>query len=59
MLCLAILSLLPPTRAKFSRSCEAYVACLTSKGILTSSIGPFVLGVGMTLSGAVRSGVWG
>ena len=30
-----------------------YVACFNQKGILTSAVGAFVLGVGMTLSGAV------
>ena len=49
----SILSLLPPTKKMFQEALLEFVACFAHKGILTSAIGAFVLGVGLTLCGAV------
>lgn len=49
----SILSMLPFTKELFKQAVLEYVACFSQKGILTSAIGAFTLGVGMTLSGAV------
>ncbi|XP_060561777.1 thiosulfate transporter TsuA-like isoform X2 [Ruditapes philippinarum] len=46
------LSVLPATKKLFKEAIEEYVTCFSSKGILTSGVGAFILGCGMTLSGA-------
>ena len=52
-LTLCILSVLPRTKEMFSHSLDVFQATFSDKGILTSCVGPFTLGVGMTLAGAV------
>ncbi|CAH1799204.1 unnamed protein product [Owenia fusiformis] len=52
-LCMAALSVLPFTKQKFNLSIDAYTGCFKeTKGLLTSSVGPFLLGAGMALAGA-------
>ncbi|KAH3867574.1 UPF0394 inner membrane protein YeeE-like isoform X2 [Dreissena polymorpha] len=48
----SIISVLPPTKSIFQKAVVEYIACFTQKGILTSALGAFVLGIGMTLSAA-------
>lgn len=48
----SVLSVLPQTKQVFQDAVLEYVACFSSKGILTSALGAFTLGCGMTLSGA-------
>ncbi|XP_053387465.1 UPF0394 inner membrane protein YeeE-like isoform X2 [Mercenaria mercenaria] len=48
----SVLSVLPATKEIFQEAVIEYVACFNSKGILTSAVGAFILGCGMTLSGA-------
>ena len=50
-----ILSVIPKTKEYFQAAVRAYVGCFSDKGIITSGLGTFVLGVGMTLSGAVST----
>ncbi|KAJ8311651.1 hypothetical protein KUTeg_011006 [Tegillarca granosa] len=63
-ICLSILSLLPWTKSKFTEAFDAYTESFDEKGVLTSAIGAFALGSGMTLSGAcpgmvlVQVGTW-
>lgn len=63
-ICLSILSLLPWTKSKFTKAFDAYTESFDEKGVLTSAIGAFALGSGMTLSGAcpgmvlVQVGTW-
>jgi hypothetical protein len=52
-LVLALISILPGLKDKFQKAMEEYGGCFSEKGILTSLVGPFILGMGMTLSGAV------
>ena len=52
---MSFLSLLPATRDRFDRSMLAFTCGFEQKGILTSALGPFILGCGMTLAGAVRN----
>lgn len=52
-LCLITLSLIPWTKEKFENSLKAYYCGFEKKSIITSAIGAFVLGSGMTLCGAV------
>ncbi|KAL3885197.1 hypothetical protein ACJMK2_025288 [Sinanodonta woodiana] len=47
-----LLSVIPATKSYFIAVSEEFVSCFKEKGILTSLMGPFVLGIGMTLSGA-------
>ncbi|KAK3592481.1 hypothetical protein CHS0354_014979 [Potamilus streckersoni] len=47
-----LLSAIPATKSYFVAVSDEFVSCFKEKGILTSMIGPFVLGIGMTLSGA-------
>jgi len=49
---LCVLSVLPPTKQHFEDAIQEYVATFTDKGVLTSTIGAFILGIGLTLSGA-------
>ncbi|CAD5124400.1 DgyrCDS12685 [Dimorphilus gyrociliatus] len=49
---LIVLSLLPWTKDKFSTALKAYYCGFQNKSILTSAIGAFVLGSGMTICGA-------
>lgn len=53
-LSLALLSVLPVTRRRFQDAVEAYAGSFSGKGIFSSSFGPFLLGIGMTLAGAVK-----
>lgn len=61
---LVVLSVLPPTKEKFNRALKAYLGCFFEKSLLTSAIGAFVLGAGMTISGAcpgmvlIQIGTW-
>ncbi|XP_052785406.1 UPF0394 inner membrane protein YeeE-like isoform X3 [Mya arenaria] len=48
----SVISVLPATKKLFEEAVLEYIACFTHKGIVTSAIGAFVLGCGMTLSGA-------
>ena len=50
-----ILSVIPKTKEYFQIALRAYVGCFSEKGIITSVIGAFMLGVGMTLAGAVSN----
>lgn len=54
-LIMSLLSVLPSTQRLFTDAVDGFKCCLTNKGIFTSSVGPFILGIGMTLSGAVSS----
>ena len=57
---MAVLSLLPKFKSQFHESLEAFGACFAEKkGLLTSTLGPFMLGSGMTLSGAVSTVIQG
>ncbi len=53
MFSLGILYLIPVTKEKFTEAHQGFAGCFAEKGIITSSIGPLMLGMGMTLSGAV------
>ncbi|XP_067653437.1 thiosulfate transporter TsuA-like [Haliotis asinina] len=61
---LAILSVVPVTKYRFELASSEFVQCFVDKGLLTSSVGPFILGAGMTLSGAcpgmvlIQVGAW-
>ena len=52
-LSLALLSVLAKT--SFDRAYTAYVGCLMKKGVVGTLIGGFLLGAGMTVSGAVST----
>ena len=52
---IALLSVIPMCKLKVKKAMEAFGSCLEDKGILTSLLGPFILGMGMTLSGAVSN----
>lgn len=52
LLCLGALSILPFTKQSFENARQEYVSCLTTKGVLTATIGGMLLGAGMALSGA-------
>ncbi|KAK7108480.1 thiosulfate transporter TsuA-like [Littorina saxatilis] len=64
LLSISILSLIPLTREKYRHASDEFVTCVASKGVVTSCLGPCLLGVGMTLSGAcpgmvlVQVGTW-
>ncbi|KAK2167553.1 hypothetical protein LSH36_26g03010 [Paralvinella palmiformis] len=49
---IALLSVLPWCKTKFEKAMDNFACCLGDKGILTSLLGPFILGMGMTLSGS-------
>lgn len=51
----SLLSVIPLTKTLFEEAVLEYIACFSHKGIFTSAIGAFALGVGMTLSGAVST----
>ncbi|XP_062613538.1 thiosulfate transporter TsuA-like isoform X1 [Saccostrea cucullata] len=51
-LCMAILSIVPATKQKFEEASKDFVSCFTDKGFLSSAVGPFLLGIGMSLCGA-------
>lgn len=59
-----ILSVIPKTKEYFQAAVKAYVGCFSDKGIITSGLGTFILGIGMTLAGAcpgmvlVQVGTW-
>ncbi|KAL5019918.1 hypothetical protein ScPMuIL_002810 [Solemya velum] len=63
-LCLALLSVLPWAKGRFQTASEEYAKCFSDKSILTSAIGAFVLGCGMTLAGTcpgmvlIQVGTW-
>lgn len=50
--CMAILSLLPATKDRFQSASQEFVSCFDDRGIFSSALGAFLLGVGMSLSGA-------
>lgn len=50
---MAILSLLPATKDRFHSASQEFVSCFDDRGIFSSALGAFLLGVGMSLSGAV------
>ncbi|ELT97896.1 hypothetical protein CAPTEDRAFT_219820 [Capitella teleta] len=49
---LALMSIFPGIKDKMLKAMEEYGGCFSEKGLLTSILGPFILGMGMTLSGA-------
>ncbi|PVD36187.1 hypothetical protein C0Q70_03162 [Pomacea canaliculata] len=51
-LVLGVMSLIPICKSRLELAEEEYLCCLKKKGIITSCLGPFLLGVGMTLAGA-------
>lgn len=52
---MALLSLIPATKDSFDRASQEFVSCFNERGIFSSALGAFLLGVGMSLSGAVSS----
>lgn len=50
---MSILSLIPATKGKFEDASKEFISCFTDKGILSSALGAFVLGSGMSLCGGV------
>ncbi|XP_048750778.1 UPF0394 inner membrane protein YeeE-like isoform X2 [Ostrea edulis] len=48
---MSILSLIPATKGKFEDASKEFISCFTDKGILSSALGAFVLGSGMSLCG--------
>lgn len=50
---MALLSLLPATKDRFDSASKEFVSCFKDRGIFSSALGAFLLGVGMSLSGAV------
>lgn len=50
---LSILSIIPRTKLYFEKSCDNFVACFEQKGVLSTVLGSFTFGVGMSLCGAV------
>lgn len=49
---LSILSIIPRTKRYFEKSCDNFVACFAQKGVLSTILGSFTFGVGMSLCGA-------
>lgn len=49
---LSILSIIPRTKHYFEESCDHFVACFAYKGVLSTILGSFTFGVGMSLCGA-------
>lgn len=49
---LSILSIIPRTKHYFDESCDQFVACFAQKGVLSTILGSFTFGVGMSLCGA-------
>lgn len=52
---LSILSIIPRTKHYFEKSCEHFVDCFAYKGVLSTILGSFTFGVGMSLCGAVST----
>lgn len=52
---LSILSIIPRTKHYFEESCDHFVACFAYKGVLSTILGSFTFGVGMSLCGAVST----
>lgn len=52
---LSILSIIPRTKHYFDESCDQFVACFAYKGVLSTILGSFTFGVGMSLCGAVST----
>ena len=52
-----VLSVIPKTKEYFQSAVRAYAGCFSDKGIVTSILGAFMLGAGMTLAGAVSDHV--
>ncbi|ESO93124.1 hypothetical protein LOTGIDRAFT_162150 [Lottia gigantea] len=50
--CLNLLSVCSRTSEKFKKASEQFFKTVSEKGLLTSTLGPFILGIGMTLSGS-------
>ena len=52
-LVMVIASIAPGLKDNFERAMSTYASTFCVKGVLTSTLGPFLLGAGMTISGAV------
>lgn len=50
--CFAIMSAIPKTRPYLDDAFHDFTGCFQNKGILTSCLGPFILGIGMTMAGS-------
>ncbi len=50
---MVLLSVMPGASERFRRAKDGYACVLGVKGVLTSTVGPFMLGAGMTLAGSV------
>lgn len=50
---MAVLSILPGASERFKTAVSSYACGLNTKGVFSSTLGPFILGAGMTLSGSV------
>ncbi|XP_072031084.1 thiosulfate transporter TsuA-like [Amphiura filiformis] len=57
LLCLTVLSLIPSTRHLFDAARANYVCRFKTKGALTSSLGGWMLGMGMAISGSCPGAV--
>ena len=53
----SVLSMIPATKKKFAMARESFIAPLRSKGAASSMVGGAILGMGLTLSGAVSTSV--
>ncbi|OWF53305.1 hypothetical protein KP79_PYT00469 [Mizuhopecten yessoensis] len=51
-LCFVVLAAIPKTRPYFDDAIHDFISCLREKGILTSILGPIILGIGMTMAGS-------
>ncbi|KAK2177718.1 hypothetical protein NP493_583g02032 [Ridgeia piscesae] len=49
---MSLCSVVPATERVFKDAVDGFKCCLVDKGLFTSTVGPFILGVGMTLSGS-------
>lgn len=53
---LSVLAMLPASHFKFQKVCVYFYSNISDKGIIASVLGGWMLGVGMTVSGAVSYG---
>ena len=53
---LSVLAMLPASHFKFQKVCVYFYSNLSDKGIIASVLGGWMLGAGMTVSGAVSYG---
>ncbi|XP_060066042.1 UPF0394 inner membrane protein YeeE-like [Ylistrum balloti] len=51
-LCFVVLTAIPKTRPYMDNAMRDFICCFSEKGILTSILGPFILGIGMTMAGS-------